>query len=286
MSTTVEQDLTGTTAARAKPRPATPKLTFLRAVRSEWIKLTSLRSSIVLLALTVEVMAGIGALNAWGISTMADGLKTLGGAEGLSSMARGVPAVGAPVAQMLIASLAVMQIGSEFGNGMIRTTLTVVPRRITALLAKTLVMAAAAFVVGVVGALASWEAGQLFLKPAGLGFGVTADGVIPSILAAGGFLALIAVFGISVGALLRHSAGGIMTALGVLLVLPVVAAMLSQNETVAEMARYLPSHAGLQMVAIETEPGDLTSGQAWLVMLGWAAAPLVLALASMRRRDV
>jgi ABC-2 type transport system permease protein len=262
------------------------KLTFLRAVRSEWIKLTSLRSSIVLLALTVEVMAGIGALNAWGISTMADGLKAIGGAEGLSSMARGVPAVGVAVGQMLIASLAVMQIGSEFGNGMIRTTLTVVPRRATALLAKTIVIAAVAFTAGVIGAVASWEAGQFFLEPVGLGFGVTADGVIPSMLAAGGFLALISVFGVSVGALLRHSAGGIMAVLGVLLVLPVVAAMLGQNESITEMAHYLPSHVGLRLVAIRAEAGDQTPGQAWLVMLVWAVMPLVLALASMRRRDV
>ena len=169
---------------------------------------------------------------------------------------------------------------------MIRTTLTVVLRRGTALLAKTLVIALVPFAAGVLGAVASLEAGQLFLEPIGRGFGLAADGVIPSILSAGGFLALIAVFGISVGALLRHSAGGIMTVLGVLLVLPVVAAMLSQKETIAELARYLPSHAGLQMVAIKTEPGDLTSDQAWLVMLVWAVVPLTLALIALRRSDI
>lgn len=179
-----------------------------------------------------------------------------------------------------------MQIGSEFGNGMIRTTLTVVPRRATTLLAKTIVIATVAFIAGVIGALASLEAGQFFLEPHGLGFGVTTDGVIPSVLAAGGFLALIAVFGLSVDALMRHGAGGIMATLGVLLVLPVVAAMLGQNETIAEIGRFLPSHAGLQMVAIKTVPGDLTSGQAWLVMLAWAVVPIVLALGTMRRRDV
>lgn len=85
-------------------RAPAPKLTFLRTVRSEWIKLTSVRSSIVLLATTVEVMAGIGVLNAWGISTVGEGLAKVGCAEELGVMARGVPASGIAVAQMLIAS--------------------------------------------------------------------------------------------------------------------------------------------------------------------------------------
>ena len=68
-------------------------------------------------------------------------------------MAREVPAAGIVIAQFLVASLAVMQIGSEYGTRMITTTLTAVPRRITAVLAKTLVIAGSAFAVGVGAAL-------------------------------------------------------------------------------------------------------------------------------------
>lgn len=294
MSTAATATVTGRRRAATCPEPVSgprngPGLNFLRAVHAEWLKLTSLRSSWIILAIALLGMVGIGVLSAFAVVAVSDGSIMANGAEaaaGLDAMARGIPASGIAIAQFLIASLAVMQIGSEYGTRMISTTLTAVPRRLTALLAKTLVIAAVSFLVGTAGAVASYTVAQPMLEPHGLGYAITADQVIPSILSTGAYLALIAVLGIGAGTLLRNSAGGIMTVLGLLLVVPVVFAILSgHNEVFQDISRYLPSAAGIEMVAITTLPDALTQTEGALVVTAWAAAALAGALVAVKRRD-
>jgi hypothetical protein len=272
------------------------RLTFLRAVHAEWLKLTSLRSSYIILSITLLSMVGIGLLSTFAVVGMASGFAAYGGdQEGLDQqglleefgvVARSVPASGIVIAQFLIASLAVMQIGSEYGTRMITTTLTAVPRRITAVLAKTLVIAGTAFLVGVIGALISYAIAQPLLEPRRLSYALTADGVIPSILSAGAYLALVAVLGLSIGALLRNSAGGIVTTLGILLVLPIIVAIFAgTTDSFQDLGFFLPASAGIDMVAIRTPEEHLTQIQGGLVVLAWAAVFLAGALISVKRRD-
>lgn len=290
---------TAPTSGRAEPAARQNNgtgLTFLRAVHAEWLKLTSLRSSYIILTIALLGMVGIGLLSTFAVTAIASGFVAIdteqGGAgqqslvEEFGVMAREVPASGIIIAQFLIASLAVIQIGSEYGTRMITTTLTAVPRRITAVLAKTLVIAGTAFVVGVVGALISYAIAQPLLEPHGLSYALTADGVIPSILSTGAYLALVAVLGLGVGALLRNNAGGIVTTLGILTVLPLIVAILSGlNDFVKDLSDFLPASAGMDMVAIRTAQDHLTQVQAGLVVLAWAATALAGALISVKRRD-
>lgn len=297
MSTTTAPTGRRDAAAAANHRGQDTGLTFLRAVHAEWIKLTSLRSSYVILSITLLGMIGVGLLSTLAVVDMASGFAEHGGAvEGSAEqqgmvaefgmMARDIPASGIAIAQFLIASLAVMQIGSEYGTRMITTTLTAVPRRTTAILAKTLVIAGTSFVVGTVAALISYVVAQPMLEPQGLKYEVTADGIITSILNAGAYLALVAILGLGIGVLLRNSAGGIMATLGLLIVAPIVLAILSgQNELFMDISRYLPSSAGTQMVAIRTQPEALTQTEGGLAMLAWAAAALAGALVTVKRRD-
>ena len=160
------------------------------------------------------------------------------------------------------------------------------PRRITAVLAKTLVIAGTSFVVGVVAALISYAIAQPLLGPHGLSYALTADGVIQSILSTGAYLALVAVLGLGIGALLRNSAGGIVTTLGILIILPIIVAILSGlNDFVRDLSDFLPASAGMDMVAIRTQSEHLTQVQGGLVVLAWAAVALAGALISVKRRD-
>ena len=68
---------------------------------------------------------------------------------------------------------------------------------------------------------------QPLLEPHGLNYPLTADGVIRACISAGAYLALIAILGLGIGALLRNSAGGIVATLGILAVLPILVAILS-----------------------------------------------------------
>jgi hypothetical protein len=179
-----------------------------------------------------------------------------------------------------------MQIGSEYGTRMITTTFTAVPRRITAVLAKTLVVAGTSFVVGVAAAVVSYAVAQPLLEPHGLSYPLIADGVIRGIFSTGAYLALVAVLGLGVGALLRNSAGGIVATLGVLIVLPIIVAILSSvNDSFRDLGLYLPTSAGTDMVAVRTAQDHLTQVQGGLVVLVWAAIALAGALVSVKRRD-
>jgi hypothetical protein len=245
---------TGRRAATEARQDNGSRLTFLRSVHAEWIKLTSLRSSYVILTIALLGMVGIGMLKTFSVADMASGFAVYGGGQAgdgrdglvmeFGIMAREVPSSGIIMAQFLIASLAVMQIGSEYSTRMITTTFTAVPRRMTSVLSKTFVIAGAAFAVGVVGAVISYAVAQPVLGPQGLGYALTADGVIPSILSTGAYLALVAVLGLGIGALLRNSAGGIVATLGILMVLPVIMAILSGlSDVVRDMS--LRSRAAL-----------------------------------------
>lgn len=274
--------LTGRRAA-----PVKTGLNFFRLLFAEWIKLTSLRSSVILLISAVAAMAAIGLLGAFGV-TMVLGTDTAAQmGPDMQAVALTIPASGIVLGQLLIGSLAVIQVGSEYGTGMIRAGFTASPRRISNVLAKTTVVAGTAFAVGILGALTSYLVAQPLLSGHGLAFGLEAEGVLPSILNVGASLALVTIMAVGTGYVLRSSAAGITVTLGVLLVLPIVAGIAGMfNETALELGRYLPSNAANQMVAITIAPGELTQDQGALVLLAWALIPLVAGLAAVKVRDV
>lgn len=263
------------------------RLNFLRLLRAEWIKLTSLRSSVILLLSAVAAMIGVAALGAWGVTVLLSQDAMAAMSQNLQSVALAIPASGIVLGQLLIGSLAVIQVGSEYGTGLIRASFTASPRRISNVLAKTAVMAVTAFITGLLGGLGSYLVAQPFLSGHGLAFSLDADGVIPSILNLGASLALVSVMAIGIGYLLRSSAAGITVTLGVLLVLPIVAGIAGMfNASILELGRYLPSSAATQMVAITTGAGEFTQGQGALLLLAWAAVPMFAGLAAVKTRDV
>src|SRR5690554_6515634 len=118
------------------------QLTFDGVVRSEWIKLLSLRSiRWSILAMLVFSWAG-AALLAWALSDAA-------------LMAEDMPAVlvqsatfGSLFSVLIIAVLGVLSVTSEYSSGLMRSTLSAVPARTPVLGAKTLVVGAMALAVG------------------------------------------------------------------------------------------------------------------------------------------
>ncbi|GAB3528500.1 ABC transporter permease [Arthrobacter monumenti] len=268
-------------------------INFARMVRSEWIKVRTLRSTTILLILTVIVMIGFGALNAWGTTITAEfssdvppeaqaQMAETGGPQG---MAYSIPPSGVAFGQLLLGSLAVVLIASEYATGMIRSTLVAVPRRIQALLAKVLVISIIAFVVGAISALITYFVAQPILATEDLDFALSVEGVVASIINTGTFLALVAIMGMSIGTLLRNSAGGIVTIVALLMVLPIVFQLIP-NDFFQETMQYLPSSAGTQLVSVQIAGDALTQLQGGLVMGAWALVLLVAASIAIKFRDV
>lgn len=269
----------------------------MRVLKSEWIKVTTVPSTVILLAITVVVMVGLAALAAWQTVVVLDMISQASSPE--EAMAFGdpqvyldivpeIPASGLFFGQLLIASLAVVLIASEWGTGMIRSTFTAVPKRIPALLAKNLIVALVSFVIGAGAAFVSFLVVQPILDSENLTLTLSDDGVLASILNTGTCLALIAVFSMAIGTLLRNTAGGVVTAIGMIFVLPMVVSIVQGiADWIPDAARFLPSNAGSQLVlAGPAAEGDLTQLQGGLVLAAWAVVLLVISLIVTKRRDV
>lgn len=293
---------TSTSNAPAQERPRQHRdsgtgLSFGRILKSEWIKVTTVPSTVILLTITVLVMVGLGALFAWGIASSAQSYSDGSipqefappeeGPNSIAASAVTAPTSGLIFAQLLIASLAVVLIASEWATGMIRSTLVAVPKRTPALVAKAVIVAVVSFVIGAVSALLSYLVGQPILAGQDLDFALTDEGVLASIINSGTFLALVAIISISLGILLRNTAGGIVLAVGVFFVLPLLVQIFSTfADWLPDAARFLPGEAGTQLVMVTTYDGDLTQWEGGLVMAAWALGLFLLALLVAKKRDV
>jgi len=155
--------VTGTTIAPAAPghRTAVRPATFGDALRSEWTKLRSVRSTF--WALTVTVVLGIG-LGAVISAAAAHGYARSSVSSKLSWDPTGYSQTGVAIASLAIAVLGVLCISSEYSSGMIRTSLIAVPRRGRVLAAKSLVIAAVTFAVGEATSFAAFFAGQALIS--------------------------------------------------------------------------------------------------------------------------
>lgn len=280
---------------------------FGRAIRSEWIKLRTVPSTVILLTITLVVMVGLAAFSAWGVTLQAQFMQdsspetqaqmAQNGMPSLEAMTYTVPSSGLIFGQLLIASLAVVLISSEWGTGMIRSTMVAIPRRIPALLAKNLVIAMVAFVVGVLAAFASYLVAQPILATEELEFAITTEGVIASIVNTGTYLAIIAVISMSIGVLLRNTAGSVVSAIGLFTVFPIIVytLLISLADWIEDAARFLPANmfmqtentsAGQQLVAIDIAEGALNHWQGGIVMGTWAVVLLFISLVATKVRDV
>jgi ABC-2 type transport system permease protein len=249
-----------------------------RAVHAEWTKLGTVAGPAGLVLIAVAVMIGVSVLTA-NIGPNADPVK--------------LALTGVDVGQAVIAGLAVLMISSEYATGMIRTTLTAIPRRLTILVAKASLLVAGTLVAGCVGVLVSLLMSRPLLQ--GNGFTPThgfesvslSDG--PTLRAAGGtvlYLALVALLSLGIATVLRDAATAIGVILGLLYLFPLLTALVSNPYWQKHLEQIGPMSAGLAIQAttnLRTEPIGPWHG---LGVLGlWAAGAMLAAAALLRVRD-
>ncbi|HXB49006.1 MAG TPA: ABC transporter permease [Streptosporangiaceae bacterium] len=267
---------------RALPHPA---LTVSRdALRAEWLKLRTVSSSAWLLAGVVALTLGVGA------AVMAANRCPAGTTCQVDTVKLSL--TGIQAGQVVVAVLAVLAVTSEYSTGMIRTTLTAMPRRGMLLAAKSLLIAVLVLAAAVVAVGASMLAGWLILPDHGFtaarGFtGLSlADG--PVLRATTGsvlYLGLIALLSLGIGTLVRDSAVAIGTALGLLYLFPVVEAFVSNPVWQRRLERYSPM-AGLNIQATTGLKGLAIGPWAGLGVLAiWTAVALLAGGLVMALRD-
>lgn len=280
------------TAATLTDKPASSvrpdaRLTFARILRSEWIKLTSLRSTAWSLALIVVLGVGISFLITSLNSSMGGTPESNPGAVLTTTT------IGVAFGQLIAAVLGVLVISGEYSTGMIRSTLAAVPGRLSVLAAKALVLFTLVTAVGMVTMFGSWAATYPVLDGQGVAVGLSEPGFALALAGAALYLGLTAVFALGLGTLLRSAAGGIAAALGIILILNSVLPLLSlAAEWVADVIPYMFSNAGVAMTRLpsggEPDPFGATLLEPWaggVVVLAWTLVSLALGAIRLKRQD-
>jgi hypothetical protein len=188
------------------------------------------------------------------------------------------------LAQVAIGALGVLAISSEYGTGMIRTSLAAVPRRRSLLAAKGLVFGAAALVCGEVLSFTAFGVGQAILGTRNAGASLADPHVLRAVLGGGLYLAAVGMLAFGLGALIRHTAGALSAFFGVLFAGSVIVELLpgSWRETLME---YMPANAGSQIFAVHHTADALGPWTGFAVFCAYAAAALVAAFLLVTRRD-
>lgn len=274
----------------ASPSAGTGGVTFVHLLRSEWIKLTTLRSTWWTLGLTVLGMVGIAAIFGASVSAMTSDM----GAEAAGGFGPTAITFGYFIGQITVAVLGALAISGEYSTGMIRSTMSAAPRRLDVLGAKAVVIGVTVFITGVLGTLLSWLV-TLPLLPDAAAVSL-ADGETWRVIAGtGAYLALIALLSFGLGTIVRNSAGAISAVLAVILMLPLVFQILSSvgQKWALNIMPYLPGAAGERLMAVGgsgdammTDYTALSPAVGGLVLGGYVLVSLAVAGLLVRVRDV
>jgi ABC-type transport system involved in multi-copper enzyme maturation permease subunit len=259
-----------------------------RVLRSEWLKLRTVRSWMIMIVATAALLIAFGALAA----SVASGAVTPQGPNGQGGSGGGfgnagptaISLAGVTLAQLIAGILGVLFISNEYANGMIRSTFAAVPRRLPVLWAKVIVIAVVLTVVMVIASLAAFLLGQLILGD-GKNTTLAADGVLRAVLGSGLYLAGIGVFGVAIGALLRNTAGSIAVVVAALLIIPGLARLVLPESWDTNVTPYLPSNAGSAFTSVNGSATLLSAGAGAAVFVGWLVVLLAGAAVMIRRRD-
>jgi ABC-2 type transport system permease protein len=255
------------------------RVTFPRATTSEWIKLVSLRSSWITFGAAVVAIVALGALVSYVTNTHWAHMNPSERAR-FDPVGRSLGGVG--LAQLAIGVLGVLVVTGEYATGMIRASLMAVPRRLPVLGAKLVVFSACTFVLGLVSAFVAFLLGQQLLGTHGTTLG--APHVLRTVIGVALYLTVVGALAVGLGFILRSTAGGIATLVGLLLVLPGLARLLPDTWQ-PHVVPYLPSSAGASVWAVQPETGMLSAWAGFAVFCAWALAALVLGAIVLERRD-
>jgi ABC-2 type transport system permease protein len=267
-------------------RTAVQPATFRRLVAGEWIKLRSLRSTWWILALGTAVVPAFAVSRVISISRVPEAV----GSEGMVGAAYATG--GVALAQLAFAVLGVMVVAGEYGSGQIRTTLTVTPTRVRALLAKLLVVVLVVAAASTVAVLAAWAACAPWFGPTGMSIDLMRAEDARLVLGTPLYLGAVTALAFGIGMLVRSPAAGISIVVGLLLVIENLLAAIPWAP-LQSLAAHLPSSAGSRLLRSDavgsvitvSNSSELTPWGGYGVMLLWVVGVLAVAVVLLRRRD-
>jgi ABC-type transport system involved in multi-copper enzyme maturation permease subunit len=272
------------TSGPASARQAAPvlKVTQARVLLSEFTKFRTVRSTVWTLLVAVVLMIGISALFS---AVTASQYHTFDASDRATFNPVSISLSGTMFAVVAFGVLGVLMISGEYSTGMIRSSLTAVPRRLPVLWGKLAVFAGVIFSISLVASLISFFLGQALLSSHHLGVSVAAPGVLRSIIGAALYVSVAGMIGVALGALLRNTAAGIATFAGVFFVIPPLTGLLPASIS-DHLSQYLPSYAGDAVWGgARSVTNALSPWTGFAVLCGYAVVLIAAAALRLRRVD-
>jgi hypothetical protein len=282
-----------TAIAPAQP-DARVRVTQVRVANSEWVKFRSLRSTWWSIGVALLLSIGLGIL-----------FSDLRGHEivrngGMPDDQTALSLRGFYLAQLAVGVLGVLFITGEYSTGMIRATLSAVPRRVPMWLAKIAVFAGVIFLVTLVAAFIAFLGGQAvlsqyhvtghFITPRGvdavgrLGVSLSHHGSLRAVFGAALYMVGVGLLGLGLGFIFRNTGGAIAGLFGLLLVLPLLAQALPASMQ-QHVTKYLPLLAGTAGMNTTRGTDQLSPWAGLGVFALYVVAALGVGLVVLRRRD-
>ncbi|MDR1265977.1 MAG: hypothetical protein LBK42_10575 [Propionibacteriaceae bacterium] len=283
--TTTTDALAPTTTPAALARPTRPAgrpvgLTWPRVLRSELIKLLSLRSTRWALAVMVVATVGMGAIYA--LAVEAEDYAV----DSPAHPARMVSRLAQYIVQFVALVIGALGAASEYGSGAIRSSLCAVPRRRTLLVCQT--AASASLLAG--GAAVAMASGQALIS------GLLAVRGIPVQVGWGDLRLLLGMvfYSVVIGLVAffltvatRSAVGGVSLALGLTFLAPIMLALAAVVglDWCLEVSAFLPEHVAGQTWSTSYDPsyGGVLGGYA--MGCGWIAIGLIVVGGLFHERD-
>ncbi|UFQ16639.1 MULTISPECIES: ABC transporter permease [Streptomyces] len=250
------------------------RLSTTGILRSEWHKLRTLRSTWITLftaaALVIAVGITMGATYDGDDSEIDTVVFTL---------------LGTQLSQICLAVLGILVTAGEYSTGMIRASLTAVPRRLPVLWSKAAIFTAVAFTVSWTTNVITFLTAQIWLTGTDKELSLTDDGVLGALTGSAAALTLLGLIALGLGALLRSVPGAIGAFVACVLILPEVLGMLPFG-AVESALRHFPVQAAGSLGSLTRVENTIAPGTALVTLTLWAAAIITTASLLLKRRDV
>jgi ABC-2 type transport system permease protein len=289
---------------------ATGRAGLAGTIRSEFTKLRSVRSTYWTIAALVIVSVGFAAIAGFAIAN-----NLHNNPANKAGMDATQASLGAffELGQLIIAVLGALTITSEYSTGMIRTSLTAMPRRGTVYAAKLVAFTTVTLVVSIITSFVTFFVGQAAMSGSGVSASlfhsvtipanavqngppsnVTFSGtivispgtVLTAIVGTALFVTVVALIAFGLGAIIRHTAGAITSAIGLMFVIPIIVQLLP-NTWRWDIIRFFPDSAGrvLSVTVGQQNPHLWSAWPQFGVTLVYAAVLVGVGAYLFRKRD-
>jgi ABC-2 type transport system permease protein len=256
-------------------------VTVLSAVKSEWIKFRSVRSTIMGVIVTFVLTIGLGALISVAVRghyNQMDPLRKLTFDPVSTSLG------GTLFAQFAVGVIGALFITSEYSSGSIRSSLAAIPNRTQLAIAKLVVLFLSLLVVCEIACFITFQLGQTIFSGVVPTTSLSSGVVLRSVILAGLYLTLLSLLGYSLGLILRHSAACISVFTSLLLILPIVLFLMPQSWQ-SHAAKYEPSQLGQSMMSPTSSVNSFGTWTALLLLTIYVAVAFVTGVILLNRRD-